>query len=573
MSKTAANLTGDLTRRAGARERLVARFGRVLLSAAVMAGFVPVAHAEEPATTAVGTATEAAAGEAENWPMRFDIGLGVGYNVLSEDNFMGNGYAPEDRPTSGAIFALRGTAWVLDWLGLEAEGKFVPTEFNTGDGRGGSASVFGLRGFALYQFMPNEKVRPFLSIGGGTEMFSSAQSQKELAAEKVYAKDSDSDGVFLLGGGVKWMALHRLGIRLDLRYSYMAGAAPKTATSVEPVGAHGFEGTLGLAYTLGGKPDDSDKDGILDDRDRCVEEAEDKDGFQDADGCPELDNDADKIVDAEDKCPNEPEDMDGFEDFNGCPELDNDDDGVADTADRCPAQPEDKDGFEDTDGCPETDNDKDNILDGADKCRDKAEDMDGFEDSDGCPEDDNDKDGILDAADKCKNEPETKNGFQDEDGCPDENPDTDKDGIPDSSDKCVDKPETKNGYQDTDGCPDELPKALKKFSGAIQGIEFELGSAKIAAKSNKVLDGAVKVLQEFTDTRIEISGHTDNIGDAAANLKLSQERAASVKEYFVGKGIAAERIETVGFGQDKPVADNKDKKGQAKNRRIEFRLL
>jgi OOP family OmpA-OmpF porin len=118
-----------------------------------------------------------------------------------------------------------------------------------------------------------------------------------------------------------------------------------------------------------------------------------------------------------------------------------------------------------------------------------------------------------------------------------------------------------------------VPAALKKFAGAIKGIEFEVGSAKIIAKSFPVLDGAVKVLKEFPDTKIEVSGHTDNTGDAEANKKLSQERADSVKAYLVEKGVAAERVTTVGFGPDKPVADNKNKAGQAKNRRIEFKLL
>ncbi|MBI5611031.1 MAG: OmpA family protein, partial [Deltaproteobacteria bacterium] len=114
---------------------------------------------------------------------------------------------------------------------------------------------------------------------------------------------------------------------------------------------------------------------------------------------------------------------------------------------------------------------------------------------------------------------------------------------------------------------------LKKFSGAIAGINFETGSAKILPSSFKILDGAVAVLVEFKDTKIEIQGHTDNVGKPEDNLKLSQERADSVKEYFVGKGIAADRIATKGFGQDVPVADNKTKAGKAKNRRIEFKLM
>jgi hypothetical protein len=131
------------------------------------------------------------------------------------------------------------------------------------------------------------------------------------------------------------------------------------------------------------------------------------------------DQDADGILDKDDKCPNDPEDKDGFEDGDGCPDLDNDKDGIPDTQDKCPNVPEDKDGFEDSDGCPDLDNDKDGIPDAQDKCPNVAEDMDNFEDSDGCPDPDNDKDGILDVDDLCPSAPETKNGFEDKDGCPD----------------------------------------------------------------------------------------------------------------------------------------------------------
>ena len=131
------------------------------------------------------------------------------------------------------------------------------------------------------------------------------------------------------------------------------------------------------------------------------------------------DHDADGILDADDKCPNDAEDRDGFEDTDGCPDLDDDVDGIADAADKCPRAAEDRDGFEDADGCPELDNDGDGIQDAKDKCPNVAEDVDNFEDSDGCPEPDNDKDGILDVDDLCPSSPETKNGFEDGDGCPD----------------------------------------------------------------------------------------------------------------------------------------------------------
>jgi hypothetical protein len=188
---------------------------------------------------------------------------------------------------------------------------------------------------------------------------------------------------------------------------------------------------------------DRDGDGLPDKMElpQCVNDAEDVDEWDDMDGCPEPDNDMDGVCDAwvaekgqlakyvavckgADKCntPGDPrakEDMDGFEDEDGCPDLDNDQDGLPDAKDKCPSEAEDKDGFDDFDGCPELDNDKDGVTDDKDKCPMESEDFDGFEDTDGCPDSDNDKDGIPDQLDKCPNEPETMNGKGDEDGCPD----------------------------------------------------------------------------------------------------------------------------------------------------------
>jgi OOP family OmpA-OmpF porin len=128
-------------------------------------------------------------------------------------------------------------------------------------------------------------------------------------------------------------------------------------------------------------PADRDHDGILDDVDKCPDQPEDKDGFEDEDGCPDPDNDKDGLADTSDKCPNEPEDKDKFEDEDGCPDPDNDTDGIADATDKCPVDPEDKDGFEDEDGCPDADNDKDGVLDAADRCPNEP----GPPDNDGCP--------------------------------------------------------------------------------------------------------------------------------------------------------------------------------------------
>ncbi len=245
--------------------------------------------------------------------------------------------------------------------------------------------------------------------------------------------------------------------------------------------------------------------------------------------------------------------------------VDSDGDGFLDPQDLCPMQP----GVA-PNGCPApvvvVDTDKDGIPDATDACPNEPEDGLPPNPNDGCPNKDPDGDGIPVPEDKCP----TEKGVA-PDGCPIK--DRDGDGIPDAVDKCPDKPETFNGFEDTDGCPDELPKALAKFAGVIKGIEFDFGKATIRKDSDKLLDEAVKVLAEYKELHVLVSGFTDDVGERQANIDLSEARAKSVKEYMVSKGIDTGRIETRGAGPDDPIADNKTEKGRQQNRRIEFKLV
>lgn len=129
------------------------------------------------------------------------------------------------------------------------------------------------------------------------------------------------------------------------------------------------------------------------------------------------DRDGDGILDPVDKCPDQPENYNGFQDEDGCPDdPDTDGDGIPDSVDQCVLDPEDKDGYLDTDGCPELDNDLDGIPDATDKCPNEPEDLDGYEDQDGCPDPDNDKDTVPDVKDQCPNEPGSTT--QEPLGCP-----------------------------------------------------------------------------------------------------------------------------------------------------------
>lgn len=297
--------------------------------------------------------------------------------------------------------------------------------------------------------------------------------------------------------------------------------------STSPLPTYGVQLSLGWKGII--KKPDSDKDGILDENDRCPKDAEDKDGFKDDDGCPDLDNDEDGILDAQDKCPLEKATCDG------CPIYDTDNDGILDEKDKCPEKAEDKDGFEDGDGCPEEDNDKDGIPDQSDACINKAEDKDGFEDADGCPELDNDMDGVVDSLDKCPN----KHGVPEENGCP------------------------------------RKPKAKKIKRGklVLGGVNFQSGKAVLTPNSYRILDQVYESLVEWPEVKLEIRGYTDSRGNNELNRKLSQKRAEAVMVYLINKGIESSRLRAKGYGEVDPIADNNTAEGRAKNRRVELNRI
>lgn len=288
------------------------------------------------------------------------------------------------------------------------------------------------------------------------------------------------------------------------------------------------------------------------------------------------DRDGDGLKDDIDKCPDDPEDYDNFEDEDGCPEPDNDRDGILDVDDSCPMIPEDHDGDQDEDGCPEGnegDRDGDGILDHEDQCPDEAEDIDQFEDEDGCPDPDNDKDGILDEDDLCPNDPEDKDGFEDEDGCPD--PDNDHDRILDGPDACDNDPETYNGTDDEDGCPDT---GITEIEGnnirILQQIYFATDSAEILPESYPVVDAvAATLLGNPQFTLVEIQGHADERGDDEYNIRLTRDRAASVLEALTQRGVPRNRLRSGGYGELCPVDPRHNAPAWDKNRRVEFKII
>jgi OOP family OmpA-OmpF porin len=220
------------------------------------------------------------------------------------------------------------------------------------------------------------------------------------------------------------------------------------------------------------------------------------------------------------------------------------------------------------------DRDGDGIPDAIDACPDVPEDRQPPEPNDGCPgPKDRDKDGIPDDVDKCPDDPEDRDGFEDDDGCPEL--DNDKDGIPDLQDACPREPGQPSPDPKQNGCP----QFIRRIEGSneiqiLKKIEFDTGKATIKKSSYGILDEVVSLLKANPGIKkIRIEGHTDSRGGRDMNMKLSSDRAASCRQYLTEHGIDASRLDSEGFGPDKPIDDNKTEPGRQKNRRVEFHIV
>ncbi|WP_314296986.1 OmpA family protein [Capnocytophaga gingivalis] len=271
-----------------------------------------------------------------------------------------------------------------------------------------------------------------------------------------------------------------------------------------------FQHSAGIVIKFGAK--DTDKDGIPDNKDACPEVP----GLKEFNGCP--DTDGDGIPDKDDACPQ----VKGPKEFNGCPDTDGD--GIADKDDACPEIA----GPKEFNGCPDTDGD--GIADKDDKCPDVA----GPAENGGCPWPDTDGDGVLDKDDLC---PEVA------------------------------------GPASNKGCPEPDEKEQKQLNQYAKTILFDTGKATIKFQSAEVLNQIINVLKKYPNSRFRIEGHTDSTGKKAKNMILSQNRADAVKVYLIQGGIDAGRLESQGFGPEKPIASNKNKKGRELNRRVEINLI
>jgi len=334
-------------------------------------------------------------------------------------------------------------------------------------------------------------------------------------------KSKSIDPSIHVGGGYTWYGDDANGGTVNGGLGLTYWISENVGFSVRSTYKHSFEDDrtvlpshmqhfAGLTFKFGGK--DTDGDGIYDKDDACPDVA----GLKQFNGCP--DTDADGIADKDDACP----EIAGPAEFNGCPDTDGD--GIADKDDACP----DVAGLKSLGGCPDTDGD-----------------------------------GITDKSDKC---PEVK-GPKENAGCP--WPDRDGDKVLDKDDKCPDVA----GTVANNGCPEVSDEVVKRLNDYAKTILFNSGKATFQQQTYPVLQSITAILKEYPSSKFSIEGHTDSDGKDAANQKLSEDRAAAVKNYLIENGIATSRLSSVGFGESKPIDTNKTKAGKANNRRVEVKLV
>lgn len=393
-------------------------------------------------------------------------------------------------------------------LGLEARGNYLKTEDL--DNR----KILHGEGNLTWFLAPGKRLVPFLTAGGGI-----VRSETDsIPSEETFAWNA--------GGGFVFRFTDSVGLRVDARRIAYEVADVDGIEKFRPQP----EVFAGLNIGFGGKPKDSDDDGV---------------------------------ADRDDSCPSTP--VGARVDASGCP-IDGDGDGVPDGIDLCDATP--VGAKVDGSGCP-TDTDKDGVFDGIDQC---ASTPSGSKvNAKGCPLD-ADGDGVADGLDKC--EGTVKGCLVDVTGCPS---DADKDGVCDGLDQCANTPAA--ARVDAKGCPivvtEKETEMLETGMIRLQNVNFDSDKATIKPESFAVLDEVGDILTRWPELRIEIGGHCDSQGSDAHNMELSDARAKSVRDYMLSKFsvLKADQMTSAGYGESKPIAPNNTALNRAKNRRVEFKVL
>lgn len=283
------------------------------------------------------------------------------------------------------------------------------------------------------------------------------------------------------------------------------------------------------------------------------------------------DTDRDGVLDTADQCPNEPAGAHADPQHLGCPSRDRDRDGVMDPSDLCPSEPQGAHPSPVRAGCPAADSDGDGVYDYEDACPSAAAGSAPDPHRAGCPDGDDDADSIVNHNDLCPRDPQGMHPDPQRLGCP--QPDRDRDTVADAVDACPDVAGAPNIDARRNGCPG-LVLVRDGRIVILQPVFFATNRDKILRPSFRVLSAVVAALRAQPEIRrIGVEGHTDDVGSAEDNLRLSQRRAQAVVVWLTQHGVDADRVEARGYGNTQPLVPNGSVPARASNRRVEFHIL
>ena len=292
---------------------------------------------------------------------RFDVGVVGGAHIFYRPHTLGRSdIDPEDQsPQHAPVFGISAAIFPIRALSVEVDALALYTHLLDD-----STNLW------IFQLGANLRIHPWM-LGPVQPYLSLGYGAIASVVEDDFVQPDDQDGVGRLGLGARFALSERLGVRVEARLQSSLAFANDVLAVGDETG-YGGPDFLALAsfyvnlwktpkvvvrekvFIEETPPDpDPDRDGIPNRADRCPNDPEDPDGYQDEDGCPDKDNDGDGIPDADDRCPLRAETVNGIDDEDGCPETDEDGDGILGSKDQCPEQPETKNGWKDDDGCPD----------------------------------------------------------------------------------------------------------------------------------------------------------------------------------------------------------------------------
>lgn len=503
----------------------------------------------------------AADGAAQQRRYLVELGAAGAYTSFDENTDLGGG--------TGGLGRIG--LWLPAHFSIEAEGSVVSANTKSADA-GVSVKSFTLA--ALYNIPIGASSFFFLKAGGGSTKYGGDCP----AVATPLSPICGSSGAFVAGAGVRAGVSPTVMIRGE-------GQLNRNTSESESLSNFGIN--LGVSVMLGSKPiDDSDGDGVLNNRDRCPGTPA---GAQvDGRGCPS-DEDNDGVPNGVDRCPTTA--PGATVDERGCT-RDSDGDNIADGLDRCPETPSGV--LVDPSGCPK-DTDGDAIPDGIDRCSDTP--RGATVDALGCPGDE-DGDGVLDGLDRC---PRTPVGLRvAPTGCaagqepgrqpsvapppaaaqpaPAQQPPARQPAVrqPPAQQAPAAQPPAQQAPRPAAAAPDTgtpRPRPGTITAGVIQGVGFTQGTARLSPGSYVALDSIVQILLANPSLRVEVAAHTDNTGSSSENLHLTNLQAEAVRNYLVTKGVPFQQVVPRGYGATVPLTGDTTPRGRAANRRVEIKPI